>query len=325
MQGVPPPPYGYPPSPSADAAERIASTTPARAHPAQQSAPENAKAHLALILGLLSVTCLGGFVTGIPAVIFGLLAKRDIELAAGSRRGLSLALTGIVTGVLGTLTSSAIVILVAASALDAWNDGPAHQNDPETSGVDQDERVGESSVPVETPSHSTAPTLNPHHSSRPSTPHQSQSSQSSSIGRIQVITLASSSERERDLERELFEIHQHAPRRVLMLQTTVANCSPCQEFRRALSDTRMQKALKNVTLIEVDMDAYRTDLSELLVDTKTVPWFYTFDSAMNPVDAISAGEWDENVAPNMAPVFTAFLAGKLHQRRTPSMLHGPEL
>ena len=49
----------------------------------------------------------------------------------------------------------------------------------------------------------------------------------------------------------------------------------------------------------------------------TLPWFYKLEkvgSRLEPVDAISAGEWDANVPENMAPVLGKFVGGTLKTR-----------
>jgi hypothetical protein len=75
--------------------------------------PTSSKATTSLILGVVSLF-LCGFFTGIPAIIAGVLARREIRASGGAVGGDGLALGGIVTGILGTLwTLVAAGILVA--------------------------------------------------------------------------------------------------------------------------------------------------------------------------------------------------------------------
>lgn len=75
--------------------------------------PTSTKATTSLILGVVSLF-LCGFFTGIPAIIIGVLARREIRASNGAVSGDGLALGGIITGILGTLwTLVAAGILVA--------------------------------------------------------------------------------------------------------------------------------------------------------------------------------------------------------------------
>jgi hypothetical protein len=72
---------------------------------------------ISLVLGLLGLTglCL---LTGIPAIILGYRARREIRDAAGSQDGESLATAGIVLGWVATVVSAlAIAAFVALIAL----------------------------------------------------------------------------------------------------------------------------------------------------------------------------------------------------------------
>ena len=60
-------------------------------------APTANEAVWSLVLGILSVTCLG-LLAGIPAVILGTIAKRKIIASGGMVRGQGLATAGVVLG-----------------------------------------------------------------------------------------------------------------------------------------------------------------------------------------------------------------------------------
>ena len=57
----------------------------------------------ALVLGLLSAVALLGPLTGVPAMLLGRRAQREIHLSAGTLGGGSLAAGGWVAGLVGTL------------------------------------------------------------------------------------------------------------------------------------------------------------------------------------------------------------------------------
>ncbi len=75
-------------------------------------APPNHKdAVTSLVLGIVAlVMC--GLVTGIPAIIMGRRAKREIRASGGALGGEGLATAGFVTGLIGTLISGLSLLLV---------------------------------------------------------------------------------------------------------------------------------------------------------------------------------------------------------------------
>ena len=86
----PPPQYGAPPPPMGGAPQK-----------------NNPKAIWALVLGILGVVCCG-FFTGIPALILGNMAKKEIDSGNGTGRamaqaGFILGIVAIALGVLGAL------------------------------------------------------------------------------------------------------------------------------------------------------------------------------------------------------------------------------
>ena len=101
-QGQPDPAYGgYPAQPFGD----------------PYGAPQTSgKATTSLVLGIASIVlCCLGFVLGIPAIIVGVRARKDIRLSQGRLGGDGLALGGIVTGVIGILLGLAVVGLLVAT------------------------------------------------------------------------------------------------------------------------------------------------------------------------------------------------------------------
>lgn len=105
-------PQGWYPSPGVPGEERYWDgsnwtnyTRPTRSGQSQEvrgvaaTARTNGKAVASLTLALL---WLGG-IASIPAIVLGLLARREIDRSSGSERGWGLASTGIVIGVFGLL------------------------------------------------------------------------------------------------------------------------------------------------------------------------------------------------------------------------------
>ena len=137
-----------------------------------------------------------------------------------------------------------------------------------------------------------------------------------SYGSLDVVDLDTKS----PLKTQLSEIARSATSKnhIVMLQTYVRTSKECAEVAAALPDTRMQRALTNVTLVRVDIDAFEDELKALRVETDSAPWFYKLDANARVTDAISADEWDANVPENMAPILGPFAKGALGARRSPS-------
>ncbi|MGB0653412.1 MAG: DUF4190 domain-containing protein [Thermoplasmatota archaeon] len=76
-------------------------TTPEWAPPAA-NAPTNGKAIAALVLGILACCALGPL-TGVPALILGILANKEVQAGGFSEGSKAMAIAGIVLGAIGTL------------------------------------------------------------------------------------------------------------------------------------------------------------------------------------------------------------------------------
>jgi hypothetical protein len=76
-----------------------------------------AKAIVSLLLGLSSVLCLGA-VTGLPAVVLGALARKDIDRSSGTLTGRGIAAGGIVSGLFGTGLGFVMLLFVLGGMLE---------------------------------------------------------------------------------------------------------------------------------------------------------------------------------------------------------------
>jgi hypothetical protein len=73
------------------------------------SAPTSGRAVTALVLGIASiVVCCLGPLLGVPAIIVGLGARKEVSASEGRTGGDGLALGGIIAGVLGSLMGIAV-------------------------------------------------------------------------------------------------------------------------------------------------------------------------------------------------------------------------
>lgn len=71
------------------------------------------KATISLVLGILGLVCFGIF-AGIPALILGILALKDIKKGEGSLAGSGMAIAGIVLGICSIVISLVLFILLSA-------------------------------------------------------------------------------------------------------------------------------------------------------------------------------------------------------------------
>lgn len=229
------------------------------------------KALAAMVLGLSSMACLGA-VTGVPAIVLGALARKEIDRSGGRLTGSGFAAFGIVTGLFGTGLSIVLALMMLGSAVSALKD--------------EQPRVAAAAAGTRR------------------------------LGTVDVVDL----DADRPLRAQLTGIarDEAAKGRTVVLQTYVRSSRECAEVAAALPDDRMQRALANVTLVRVDVEIFAAELHAMRVDVRSVPWFYKLDAAARPTDAISAGEWDENVPENMAPVLDGFVHGTLGRRRAPT-------
>jgi hypothetical protein len=254
--------------------------------------PPDDRAIASLILGVLSVVgCLAwlGLPLGVPAVLLGARAHRDIRRSAGLRAGHGLATAGIVLGSIGStlffawlgVVSIAIVRGSAEQAFGVPSAAASAVAAPITETDTIDRRV------VTTPPTDAIAHVTDLHAS---------------VGALgaQLATQATAA---------------HRAGETLLVQTTSQRCVPCAEIATAEADTQVQQALAKVRLLRVDVAEFRNDLKALRMNEPAVPWFYLIDARGNASDAISADEWDDNEPGNIAPVLGAFVHGSLRSRR----------
>jgi hypothetical protein len=130
--GPQPGPYGQqPPQQQAPPSHLVYSQPQFRPMPAMPPAPvpgakNDSRAITALVLGVLSMTCMGLF-AGIPAIVIGAMSRKEIDRSQGALTGRGIAAGGIVTGLFGTGLSLVVLVTLLGSALEA-----AHPPEPRT-------------------------------------------------------------------------------------------------------------------------------------------------------------------------------------------------
>ncbi|GAA1732911.1 DUF4190 domain-containing protein [Aeromicrobium alkaliterrae] len=85
-------------------------------YPYYAAAPTNQKAIWAMVLGIVSIfgaACfyVGGFLMGIPAIILGVMARKEVARSQGRQEGGGFAVAGLVTGIIGLVINLLIVAL----------------------------------------------------------------------------------------------------------------------------------------------------------------------------------------------------------------------
>jgi hypothetical protein len=266
MPGPPPPPQGW----------------PVARGPAQST---DAKSVVALVLGILSLIgafCWLGLPLGIPAIVFGALAHRDIRKSEGMAGGGGMATAGIVLGSLGSVLFLAYVSVMVAAIVGASSVATATPAPP---------------PPLPPTAATTAPTVPP-----------------GGWGRIHVVELHSSPTPLRTQLADEVKSAKAAGETVLV-ETTARSCAACGEIARAMRDPALQTVLANVRLVRLDVDELRAEIAAMAMKETALPWFYLVDAHGDPRDGISADEWDDNDAEEIAPVLDEFLHGKLRARR----------
>ncbi|HRI97893.1 MAG TPA: DUF4190 domain-containing protein [Nocardioides sp.] len=94
-----------------------ANRSPRTWQPGSEAVADSGRATKALVLGIVSIVFCGLF-TGVPAMVLGRRAQREIDASEGRLRGRGTATAGLVTGAIGTLLSAfAIVLLLGVIAL----------------------------------------------------------------------------------------------------------------------------------------------------------------------------------------------------------------
>jgi hypothetical protein len=297
-----PPLLDAPPLPAFTAANAAAAPPIRPELGAYQPVPASPYASWALIVGVLGLVCFGaGPILGIVAMVLAGLGWRQVNRANGSMRGRMTAAAGFAVGLIAIVFfvgEVALYLSLVRPARLAATAAPKDTSDPAASvppaSDDQSPSSSSSSASEPVPTTSTV----------------------STVGNITVVDVALGvASLPTELRQQHAEASAHGER--LVLQTTATSCAPCQGVASSLSDPRMQTALDHVRLVRIDSGSFEEDLDELQIPVHPTPGFFLLDSDLKVTDAINKGEWEDDVAMNIAPVLGPFVRGNYPKRRSP--------
>ena len=106
-------------------------------------------------------------------------------------------------------------------------------------------------------------------------------------------------------------------RQKLVVWLVVPDCEPCSGVAASLPDPRMQQALQDVRLVRLNVRDFYVELKHLNVPVEKIPGFALLGKDNLPIDYVHGGEWDEDIARNIAPVLGKFVRGDYANRRDP--------
>lgn len=245
-----------------------------------------------------------GPVGALAGIVFGWSARRAIEASRGQRRGYALATAGMALGVVGAMMWGALLTLLVwtlryrTDMVALRSDEPSGRNEPRH---------------LRTPTPSAAP--------EPAAPDLSASGflipKTTTTRREGAITLVDVGASATSLKEVLAKERALAANagETMLVMTTGGTCEPCQGFDRSLRDPLIQTALARTRLVRVDVRSFQDDLSALKIPSERIPGFYLLALELTPRDGIDGGEWDDDIARNIAPVLGAFVRGKYTARR----------
>ncbi|MGC4091434.1 MAG: DUF4190 domain-containing protein [Polyangiaceae bacterium] len=256
----------------------------------------NTTALLAVFAGVAGF-CFWG-IGGVLAIVLGLAARAEIARSAGREGGSAAAIAGIV---LGSLNVASCIIGMAV--------GIAYLARPAVPTASKPVVVAP--APVVAPS---AAVRTPRRA--PETASRDRSIREAMFGSVHVVDVAQAPNQSL---RSLLEHQQKSAlgaHERMLLFVVGPDCLPCNGVMLALNDSRMQTALNQVRLVRVNASDFAVELGALGIPVETVPGFALITATGQRVsDYVDGGEWDADIAQNIAPVLGAFIQGKYKARR----------
>jgi Domain of unknown function (DUF4190) len=262
--------------------------------------PASGTALAALVVGMLSYLCLWG-IGGVIAVVLGIVAGSEIQRSNGRKGGFAMAMTGLALGALNAVLFVICLVMLFRAT-------------PRTVSVSvAPARFGAIPTP--------APPATASGTARAALPPSGAMSVDPRmlVTRIGTITLVDVGTNVSSLANELDEQRAAAKKahQKLLLWVVAPRCAPCNGEAASLVDPLMQRALENVRLVRVDTTEFAIELERLDIPIDKIPGFALLGPDDRPVDYVHGGEWDADVAHNIAPVLGKFVRGDYKHRRDP--------
>jgi hypothetical protein len=267
------------------------------AAPWQDSAKTNGTSVFAFVASLSGFLGVGGAL----GVVLGLIARGEIARADGRETGRGLATAAIALGIFNVCLT-VIGVAVGITYLARPTSTSASRSAPAITAP-----VWSAPGGAPRPAKPTAKPTPPARASREA------GSQVTTLGEITLADLSGDFDAELVNQRALAA----AAGETLVLWLVVPSCKPCDGVAAALTSKEAQKALAKVRLVRVDRDDFQPELDRLGIPTEKIPGFALLDAHGHARDFIHGGEWDADIAANIAPVLGKFAHGGYLKRRHP--------
>jgi hypothetical protein len=254
--------------------------------------PYSSFAVAAMVTAACSILCPP---LGVIGLLLGGVALFDLRRTGRTRRGRSFAMIGVVIGGLTTGLSLGVGLWFlqrSAQSLQA--------------GATLTDRATEANLPL-VAEREVVPAAS--HRPEPDTIEHER-------GRTTVVDVGP---RVRSLVETLDEQRQQAraSKERLIVWVVVPDCEPCRRVDEALEDPKLQRALDGARLVRLDATKFAVELSHLGAPVDSFPGFALLGDDGQIVDYIHGGEWDADIADNIAPVLESFVGGTYRERRHP--------
>jgi hypothetical protein len=263
----------------------------------------NATALLSLLAGIFGTVCFFWGIGGVGAVILGIIGYGEIKRSEGRQYGEGFAVAGIALGVLHLAA-----IVVGFAALLAFSARPAAfaGAPPPT--------PSPTLAPPSTPG--TKPTPPPTPAEQPGAATRESGTRSTRFGGVTLVDPGSDpSTLQALVQGELTQAASANQKVVLWVSTP--DCAPCTGVSVALANTRLQASLDGVRLVRIDARDYQVELVRRGIPVDVLPGFALLGGRGEPIDYVNGGEWDADIAENIAPVLGSFVKGTYRKRRNP--------
>jgi hypothetical protein len=256
------------------------------------------------VSSVVAALLLGPF-GAVAAIALGWAARRELDPCSDRRRGYALATVGLSLGVLLTIGWTAAV------AVGVWTWRLHHGEEVASArpaGETSPEPVSAAS-PAAPAQGSQPPAPSPAGFAPPQTTFRR-------VGGLSIVDIGVDvSSLSEELAKQRAEAQLQGEK--VLVMTTSDPCEPCRGVDRSLTDPLMQTALRSVRLIRIDIDVFKEDLDQLKMPRRLHPGFFLLSPDLSPQDGIHGGEWDDDIARNVAPVLGAFVRGQYSVRRHP--------